>query len=626
MVYGRPEATRCRSMVPVHLLDAGGGVGGRVDARHLDVVAYAGGPLGVDQPALGRHQVGRAGGAADGGVDPLARRRGRGPASRAARGRRGTICDALTERPAGAAQVASDDAHALTCGAQGFYQVASGASGGSEYDDHGVLLVDASCPTRVQRSGGPAHAPPGAATDVQVSVPIEQVMLHREQRQPGPALQAQLGVDVHHVLLGGAGRDAQQPADLGVGAAHRHQPDHLHLAVGQAARPGSRRARAGRSPPARRSRATRSSAPLADHRPQLALDRRARRSAGPVGPFRSQRHADVGGGQDARHHGDGVGAQPPVIAGTRAALVGRGGDVGQGGQRRATGAGRSRCAGRGRAPARARRASAVRAFPRCRWGRPPDPRRARSRPGGRRRGPRRTGRARRPPAGPAPPPARSARACRRRTGRRSARRPAGSGSPRPRWPPPREARGSVSRNCSHTDGWNRPGHISPAWRTNRRRPGPDRAGRPGAAGARPIAVVGPVVPGEQLGDVGDVGDAGGQRQRRLGRRPPGAAAVPALVAQGEHRRDVGQLDGPGEAGARLALGNGVTPGAPVPSSRPSAAARAGRGAWRAMLPTARRHEGGRPPEVDHGQGPSQGDVLAGRRSSAPPRGQSRCSR
>ena len=123
-------------------------------------------------------------------------------------------------------------------------------------------------------------------------------------------------------------------------------------------------------------------------------------------------------------------------------------------------------------------------------------------------------------------------------------------------------------------------------------------------------LVGAEVPGEELGDVGHVGEARGRRERAAAGSRQRPLPVPALTAQREHLGDLGHADGEREAAPALALRVGVAGNRPGGHEAAEGGGASGEGGVRRDVAKGCGDEGGRPPEVDHGEGAAQRDVLA----------------
>jgi hypothetical protein len=146
-------------------------------------------------------------------------------------------------------------------------------------------------------------------------------VLEGEERRRSPAGYADLGVDVLHVVLGGAGRDDERVGHLPVGKPPGDQAEHLDLPVRQPGRPGSTRPdpalpggldhRGGalRVEPARPRRRLHLPGRLG------GIERR------PVGPVLGHRLVDVGGGQHPRPGWDLLRGGAAVVAGAVLPLV-----------------------------------------------------------------------------------------------------------------------------------------------------------------------------------------------------------------------------------------------------------------------------------------------------------------
>ena len=86
------------------------------------------------------------------------------------------------------------------------------------------------------RRASPPTGPPRIGRSTYLRGLGDEVVLVREEREPRPAGDADLRVDVLHVVLGGAARDHQPLGDLRVRAAGRDQPRDLDLALAEAGR------------------------------------------------------------------------------------------------------------------------------------------------------------------------------------------------------------------------------------------------------------------------------------------------------------------------------------------------------------------------------------------------------
>ena len=165
------------------------------------------------------------------------------------------------------------------------------------------------------------------------------VVLHRPERGGGSGRDADLGVDVLDVVVGGLGRDDEPVGDL----ARREARARRGCSTSTSRRdspPGfwaACRARAPGSPwPAATStaRVARGSSTPSDSSRRSSAAASSSENARPVGALGGQPDVDLGRGQHARCRIAGVGAEALVVAGAVALLVVRRGDRVQGGEGR----------------------------------------------------------------------------------------------------------------------------------------------------------------------------------------------------------------------------------------------------------------------------------------------------